>query len=163
MHNVYTYNSIAKDYYLSEEIVPTVPLELNYRELKDRGCEKEEFIAYGYMPVMISAGCGLKTFKQCDSKNTTYEIIDRLNNKFATKCICNYCYNIMYNCKALSLLGYGAEIKSLNPGSIRLNFTFETECQVRDSLKQYIDVFIHNHKITDNTDSTRGHFKRGVL
>ena len=162
-YNVYTYNSIAKDYYLSEEIVPTVPLELNYRELKDRGCEKEEFIAYGYMPVMISAGCGLKTFKQCDSKNTTYEIIDRLNNKFATKCICNYCYNIMYNCKALSLLGYGAEIKSLNPGSIRLNFTFETECQVRDSLKQYIDVFIHNHKITDNTDSTRGHFKRGVL
>lgn len=162
-YNVYTYNSIAKDYYLSEEIVPTIPLELNYRELKDRGCEKEEFIAYGYMPVMISAGCGLKTFKQCDRKNTTYEIIDRLNNKFATKCICNYCYNIMYNCKPLSLLGYGAEIKSLNPGSIRLNYTFETESQVRDSLEQYIDVFIHNHKITDNTDSTRGHFKRGVL
>ena len=162
-YNVYTYNTIAKDYYLSEEIVSTVPLELNYRELKDRGCEKEEFIAFGYMPVMISAGCGLKTCKQCDSKNTTYEIRDRLNNKFATKCICQYCYNIMYNCKPLSLLGYGAEIKSLNPGSIRLNYTFETENQVKESLEQYINVFIHNQKTIDNTDSTRGHFKRGVL
>ena len=162
-YNVYTYNTIAKDYYLSEEIVPTIPLELNYRELKDRGCEKEEFIAYGYMPVMISAGCGLKTCKQCDSKNSAYEIRDRLNNKFATKCVCDYCYNIMYNCKPLSLLGYADEIKSLNPGSIRLNYTFETENQVRDSLERYINVFIDNHKITDNTDSTRGHFKRGVL
>lgn len=162
-YNVYTYNSIAKDYYISNKIATTIPLELNYRELKDRGCEKEEFIAYGYMPVMISAGCGLKTCRQCDGTGTTYEIRDRLNNRFTTKCVCNYCYNIMYNCKPLSLLGYGKEIKSLNPGSIRLNYTFESEKQVRDSLEHYINVLIDNHKLTDNTDSTRGHFKRGVL
>lgn len=162
-YNVYTYNSIAKDYFISNKIATTIPLELNYRELKDRGCEKEEFIVYGYMPVMISAGCGLKTCRQCDGKSTTYEIRDRLNNKFTTKCVCNYCYNIMYNCKLLSLLGYGKEIKSLHPESIRLNYTFENEKQVRDSLEKYINVFIDNHKLTDNTDSTRGHFKRGVL
>lgn len=162
-YNVYTYNSIAKDYYISNKIATTIPLELNYRELKDRGCEKEEFIAYGYMPVMISAGCGLKTCRQCNGVNTAYEIRDRLNNRFTTKCVCNYCYNIMYNCKPLSLLGYGKEIKSLNPGSIRLNYTFESEKQVRDSLEHYINVLIDNHKLTDNTDSTRGHFKRGVL
>lgn len=162
-YNVYTYNSRAKDYYFAKGIRTTVPLELNYMELKNRGCAKEEFVAYGYIPVMISAGCSLKTCNQCDKSNTMYEIKDRLNNIFKTKCVCDYCYNIMYNCKPLSLLKYKNEIRTLNVESIRLNFTTETEGQVRNILEKYIGVFINNKEISDNTDSTRGHFKRGVL
>lgn len=162
-YNVYAYNSIIKNYYFHHNIATTVPLELNFKELKKRGCEKEEFIAYGYMPSMISAGCGLKTCNQCGYNNSLYEIKDRLNNIFQTKCVCDYCYNIMYNCKPLSLLGYDKEIKLLHPESIRLNFTLETEKQANIILQKYIDVFMKNRKITDDTDSTRGHFKRGVL
>lgn len=69
----------------------------------------------------------------------------------------------MYNCKPLSLLKYGNEIKDLNIESIRLNFTWESAGQIKDILNQYIQVFFRNQKITDTTDSTRGHFKRGVL
>lgn len=162
-YNVYAYNSQAKDYYLRKGIETTVPLELNDNEMKKRGCEREEFIAYGYMPVMISAGCGLKTCGNCSRSDSLYEIRDRLKNTFPTKCVCDYCYNIMYNCKPLSLLKYGNEIKDLNIESIRLNFTWESAGQIKDILNQYIQVFFRNQKITDTTDSTRGHFKRGVL
>lgn len=162
-YNVYAYNSRAKDFYFNKGIITTVPLELNYHELKKRGCAKEEFIVYGYMPAMISAGCSLKTCGQCSQSDRMYEIKDRLNNKFKTKCVCDYCYNIMYNCKPLSLLKYKSEINSLKVESVRLNFTLETGKQVEDILNDYVAAFINNKNIADNTDSTRGHFKRGVL
>lgn len=162
-YNVYAYNAIAKDYYSDNGITTTVPLELNFSEMKRRGCEEEEFIAYGYMPSMISAGCSLKTCGKCLQADSVYEIKDRLNNIFLTKCVCSYCYNIMYNCKPLSLLKYGEEIKTLNLESVRLNFTGENTRQIEHIVDNYIKVFINNQKITDDTDSTRGHFKRGVL
>lgn len=61
-YNVYTYNRIAKDFYLNFcGVQTTVPLELNYKEIEFRGLAGDEMIVYGYMPAMISAGCGLKT------------------------------------------------------------------------------------------------------
>lgn len=162
-YNVYAYNSRTKDFYFDKGISTTVPLELNYNELKKRGCAKEEIVVYGYMPVMISAGCSLKTCGQCSHSDTMYEIKDKLNNKFKTKCVCDYCYNIMHNCKPLSLLKYERDVRSLNVESVRLNFTLETEKQVENILDKYIASFINNKNIVDNTDSTRGHFKRGVL
>ena len=58
---MYTYNRIAKDFYLNfGGVQTTVPLELNYKEIEFRGLAGDEMIVYGYMPAMISAGCGLK-------------------------------------------------------------------------------------------------------
>lgn len=162
-YNVYTYNSIAKEYYNKKSIVTTVPLELNYSEMKKRGCEQEEFIIYGFMPTMISAGCSLKTCGQCTKSYTSYHIKDRLNNVFVTKCVCDYCYNIMYNCKPLSLLKYKNDIVNLNIQSVRLNFTKESTEEIYNILDKYVNAFIFNQKIIDDTDSTRGHFNRGVL
>ena len=35
--------------------------------------------------------------------------------------------------------------------------------EVKNIAKDYIDSFLYNKNIIDKTDSTRGHFKRGVL
>ena len=162
-YNVYAYNSISKKYYCDDHITTTSPLELNYAELRERGCGGENFVAYGYIPTMISANCCLKTVDNCRKSNDIYGIKDRLNNIFNIKCVCDYCYNLMYNCKPLSLLGYRDNINKLSPQTIRLNFTIESQDEVKNIAKDYIDSFLYNKNIIDKTDSTRGHFKRGVL
>ena len=69
----------------------------------------------------------------------------------------------MYKCTPLSLLGYRDNINKLSPQTIRLNFTIESQDEVKNIAKDYIDSFLYNKNIIDKTDSTRGHFKRGVL
>ena len=45
---------MPKNFYVNNyNVVTTVPAELNLRQLKARKCNIEEFIVYGYMPVMI--------------------------------------------------------------------------------------------------------------
>ena len=162
-YNVYATNKMAKSYFHSLKVRTTASAELNYHELKRFDCSESELIVYGYMPVMISAGCGLKTLNRCNHSCLEYEIRDRINNRFWVKCVCDYCYNLMLNCNPLSLFKYYDEIKDLKPKSIRLIFTKEDERQVREILKNAEDTFLKEKKIKDHENSTRGHFKRGVL
>ena len=162
-YNVYAYNSVTKEFYNENDIVTTVPLELNYKELKKRGCKNEEFIVYGNIPIMTTANCLINTCSGCNKKSETVVLEDRLHNDFKTKCVCDYCYNIIYNCKPLSLLNYIKDIENLDVSYLRLNFTFEKETDVKEITKYYLDALNLKNKIIDKTDSTRGHFKRGVL
>lgn len=162
-YNVYAYNSVTKEFYNENDIVTTVPLELNYKELKKRGCKNEEFIVYGNIPIMTTANCLINTCSGCNKKSETVVLEDRLHNDFKTKCVCDYCYNIIYNCKPLSLLNYIKDIENLDVSYLRLNFTFENETDVKEITKYYLDALNLKNEIIDKTDSTRGHFKRGVL
>lgn len=159
-YNVYTSNKYAKDCYNGMGINVTCPLELNYSELKTRGCLGDEFIVYGYMPVMISAGCALKTTQACNKNNSKYVLKDRMGNEFYVNCVCNYCYNIMYNCKPLSLIKFRDEIEQLQVSTIRLSFTNENYDQTLKVLHDFDEGYNKGNYIED--DSTRGHFKRGV-
>lgn len=162
-YNVYTYNQMAKEYYSDNDTnETTAPLELNYKELINRECSGDEVIVYGYMPAMVSAGCGLKTCNMCTAQNAVYEMKDRMNNFFKTRCVCEYCYNIMYNCKPLSLFKFNDEIKKLNPKAVRLTFTFENREETKNILWKTKQAFIENAVISEDDKSTRGHFKRGV-
>lgn len=161
-YNVYTYNKISKDYY-SVNNKTTAPLELNYKELTIRNSSGDEVIVYGYMPAMISAGCCLKTCDFCTSQNAVYDIKDRMNNYFKTRCVCEYCYNIMYNCKPLSLFKFSSEISRLNSDSVRISFTFENSEETKNILRKTRQAFIEAMEVHENDKSTRGHFKRGVL
>ena len=151
------------EFYNENDIVTTVPLELNYKELKKRGCKNEEFIVYGNIPIMTTANCLINTCSGCNKKSETVVLEDRLHNDFKTKCVCDYCYNIIYNCKPLSLLNYIKDIENLDVSYLRLNFTFENETDVKEITKYYLDALNLKNEIIDKTDSTRGHFKRGVL
>ena len=163
-YNVYAYNKYAKSYYNHyDNIVTTLPAEFNLGQLKERECDGEEMIIYGYMPVMTSSGCGLKTTDKCDGNSSLYEIRDNRNNIFKTQCVCKYCYNIMYNCKPLSLFKYYSDIKGLNVGSVRIILTFENKDKTNELLTKAENAFLKQIHVVEDDTTTRGHFKRGVL
>ena len=110
---------------------------------KDRNCKKES--------------------GACFQDNRQYQLGDRLGNRFPAKCVCESCYNIIYNCKPLSLFSYAEEILELNPKSVRICFTLENERQARDVLRKAQEAFLKKNKVQEDDKTTRGHFKRGVL
>ena len=162
-YNVYVWNDETKNYYDSFNVTSTVPVELNEAELLDRGVDEEEFIAYGFIPMMISANCAFKTLDRCEKKNDRYALSDKINNEFVVRCNCTLCYNVMYNCNATSLFKYKDDIEKLNPKSIRIALTNESaklSSQVLDLAER---AFVAGELVEDLPNTTRGHFKRGVL
>ncbi|MBR2191479.1 MAG: U32 family peptidase [Eubacterium sp.] len=162
-YNVYVWNDETKHYYDSLDVTSTVPVELNEAELIDRGVTNEEFIAYGFIPMMISANCAFKTLERCEKKNDRYALSDKINNEFVVRCNCTHCYNVMYNCNATSLFKFKDDIEKLNPKSIRISLTNESaklSSQVLDLAER---AFVAGELVEDLPNTTRGHFKRGVL
>ena len=88
---------------------------------------------------------------------------DRKNKDFTVKNCCDYCYNVIYNTEALSLLDQQEEIQSLSPQAIRLHFTMESKEETERVLGCFEDVFV-KHEETEKLAGTytRGHFKRGI-
>lgn len=129
----------------------TASYELNKSELMHLDNSQMELCVYGYIPVMISAGCVKKTYNKCDGRPETIQVKDRLGNIFINKNYCQFCYNILYNSTPLYLYDLSYELSKLNPKALRFNFVNESPMEVRnilngDSIKNY----------------TRGHYKRGV-
>ena len=162
-YNVYVWNKGSKKYLNKLDITSTVPVELNEAELIDRGVENEEFIAYGFMPMMISANCGFKTLNRCEKNNDRFLLSDKINNEFVVRCNCTHCYNVMYNCNATSLFKYKDDIKKLNPKSIRISLTNESGKLTKQVMDMAEKAFVEDELVEDLPNTTRGHFKRGVL
>ena len=169
--NLYTFNSKAVEFWKKQPKVAyeTLPVELNAKELKQRGCEGAELIVYGHLPMMVSAGCVYKSLKRCrkgDQRNFTpeeyYRLKDRKNMRFAVKPVCRECYNIIYNSQPLSLLNQRNQVAALMPGSVRLSFTLENAAQTKLVLERFKKNFCENIPVEDFAEFTRGHFKRGV-
>ena len=163
-HNLYEFNSYAKEFWMDKNLEShTAALELNYKELKDVGLENSELIVYGYLPMMISAQCIMKTTSGCKKERGRLVFKDRYQKEFTAKNNCEYCYNVIYNTSPLMLLDQKQEIHELAPKALRLHFTIESAEEVNEILKIYENVFIKNKKeIETKQDFTRGHFKRGI-
>ncbi len=68
-HDLYTYSNRTQEAFAQSGICRnTVPLELNYKELRHRDCSNSELLIYGYLPLMVSAGCIFKSLKKCQKK-----------------------------------------------------------------------------------------------
>lgn len=169
--NLYTFNGRAKDFWKKQPqiLYETLPVELNYRELKERGCEGAELIVYGHLPVMTSASCVYKSLNRCKKQTfgnlnpkDYYRLKDRKNMKFAVKPVCRECYNVIYNSQPLSLLNQRDQVESLAPGSLRLFFTVETGAETKEIMEGFKKNYIDKLSVEELQDFTRGHFKRGV-
>lgn len=169
--NLYTFNRRAKEFWrgLENVLYETIPVELNSRELRERGCEGSELIVYGHLPMMISAGCVYKSLKRCRKEEKAfldpeaYDCLkDRKNMKFPVKPVCRECYNVIYNSQPLSLLNMRDQVADLMPGSLRLSFTLENAARTKKVLESFEKNYMENLPVEDFTDFTRGHFKRGV-
>ena len=129
----------------------TASYELNKSELMHLNNSKMELCVYGYIPVMISAGCVKKTYNKCDKKCESIKIKDRLGNIFINNNYCQFCYNVLYNSTPLYLYDLSLELERINPMAYRFNFVNESSLEVRNIL---------NGENVKNY--TRGHYKRGV-
>ena len=163
-YNLYACNRFAKKFMKDGGISQfTAPVELNARELKELDIRGQSLIAYGYQPVMITAGCIGKTMDQCDAKEGWLKIQDRYKKKFAVKKCCAYCYNVIYNSSPLYLADKAEEILSLGPAEVRLDFSMEGRDQMRRIILDYVRGIIRREEVqAPDMEYTRGHFKRGV-
>lgn len=162
--NMYEFNREAKRFWKEQNVQGlTAPLELNYRELQELGIQDCELIVYGYLQMMVSAQCVRKTTGACTKTPGYLQMTDRKNKEFTVKNCCDYCYNVIYNAEALSLLEQQEEIQTLSPKALRLHFTIESEEETKKVLYCFEDVFV-KHRETEKLAGTytRGHFKRGI-
>lgn len=161
-YNVYTYNKAAFDEYIRLGIHDfTLSEELNAGQLRglcrsvhDRNIYLEKLV-YGYLPLMVTAGCTLKYTskdKPC-GRPGVYYLTDRKGKQLAALNSCSYCYNLIYNSVPEYLLDKPDEIRNMGVDALRLSFSIEGADEVENIMKM-------------NADSvkayTRGHYNRGV-
>ena len=164
--NLYTMNRRAEAF--ARGMAPglslrfALPVELNARELARRGCAGAELLAYGRLPVMVSAQCVKQTADRCGGTPGLLVLRDRKGKDFPVKNQCRFCYNVIYNSAPLSLLGEKKQIEALAPGSLRLSFTTEGEEEVRRITGAFAGTFWRGKRGEPSGDYTKGHFSRGV-
>lgn len=157
-YNLYEFNQESRKFWKEKGVFEfTAPVELTERELQDLRVKDGEVIVYGYLPMMISAGCIQKTTRGCLKKSGQTTITDRYRNPFVVKNECDYCYNILYNYVPLYLGDRMEEVYQIGPGRIRLMFTTERQQEVRQILRAYFE----GKELPEGT-YTRGHWKRGI-
>lgn len=155
---LYEFNQESRKFWKEKGVFEfTAPVELTERELQDLRVKDGEVIVYGYLPMMISAGCIQKTTRGCLKKSGQTTITDRYRNPFVVKNECDYCYNILYNYVPLYLGDRMEEVYQIGPGRIRLMFTTERQQEVRQILSAYFE----GKELPEGT-YTRGHWKRGI-
>lgn len=163
---LYTYNHRAQE--ILREFCPirmTAPYELNRGELKKRDNTDSELVLYGYLPLMTSAQCVHANTEKCDMTSVVTYLKDRYGKFFPVKNNCMECYNTIYNTTPLMLFGYGKELQKADFSNFRLNFTVESEEEVRQILAIYETVFYEGRKNLADVyqgEYTNGHYKRGV-
>ena len=157
-YNLYEFNQESRKFWKEKGVFEfTAPVELTERELQDLRVKDGEVIVYGYLPMMVSAGCIQKTTRGCQKKSGQTTITDRYRNSFVVKNECDYCYNILYNYVPLYLGDRMEEVYQIGPGWIRLMFTTERQQEVRQILSAYFE----GKELPEGT-YTRGHWKRGI-
>ena len=157
-YNLYEFNQESRKFWKEKGVFEfTAPVELTERELQDLRVKDGEVIVYGYLPMMISAGCIQETTRGCLKKSGQTTITDRYRNPFVVKNECDYCYNILYNYVPLYLGDRMEEVYQIGPGRIRLMFTTERQQEVRQILSAYFE----GKELPEGT-YTRGHWKRGI-
>ena len=157
-YNLYEFNQESRKFWKEKGVFEfTAPVELTERELQNLRVKDGEVIVYGYLPMMISAGCIQKTTRGCLKKSGQTTITDRYRNPFVVKNECDYCYNILYNYVPLYLGDRMEEVYQIGPGRVRLMFTTERQQKVRQILSAYFE----GKELPEGT-YTRGHWKRGI-
>ena len=161
-YDVYTYNKAAFNEYIRLGIHDfTLSEELNAgqlrglcRSVQDRNIYLEKLV-YGYLPLMVTAGCTLKYTskdKPC-GRPGVYYLTDRKGKQLAALNSCSYCYKLIYNSVPEYLLDKPDEIRNMGVDALRLSFSIEGADEVENIMKM-------------NADSvkayTRGHYNRGV-
>ena len=155
--HLYSYNSLAQEIELRDGFSRlTLPVELNRYELSDLLSAPVEWIVYGHLPLMITAGCIQAHKEACTGVQSILQLTDRYKKKFPVKNHCAFCYNTIHNGEPMILWDKVTALKGEKPDMLRLDFHVEDSNQVRKILQNF------REKTVPERDFTRGHFNRGV-
>ena len=141
----------------------TVPAELSKEELSAVTGPDTEIIAYGYLPMMVTANCIKKTFRSCDKKSGKAVLTDRNGRNMTVLCQCLFCGNVILNQVPLDLADRMKDLIRLSPGSLRLQFTVEDADAVRSVIRRF-ETALRTPEETGRPDGpfTRGAFLHGI-
>lgn len=165
--NLYCFNSSACEFLKGKTDEIYFPVELNHFEWEDlyhgfSSAEKSfSVMAYGRLPMMISAGCLQKTTGECDHFPKWNKLTDRYQKQFPVYNDCTYCYNIIYNCVPLSLHKL-FDKEGIRPSVCRLDFTVEEGKEAGKILAYFNKIIKGNYAEPFYKEFTTGHYKRGV-
>ncbi len=118
---------------------------------------------YGYIPVMETAGCLLKTNGICrDGKGNEYvSLVDRHKKKRLVVSHCDRCENTIYNSVPLSLHKEIGQILKMSLSAVILKFTTEDFSRTRAVLMAW-RKFMSGEPDDYIEEFTKGHFLKGV-
>lgn len=160
---LYAYNRMAASYLTRLGIGQrTLPAELNIRELSGLDHSNAELEIYGYQPLMQSAQCVRKNTKGCLKKTEILYLKDRKKTSFPVLNRCYVCCNTIFNSVPLNLFGSLREIGQMGVETVRISFTIESAAETEAVLSQYRQMYAGQESMAGTSESTRGHFKRGV-
>lgn len=172
-YNMYTYNREAlaeykrlgiTDFTLSEEL-NAGQLRGLCKSLKSENVYTEKLV-YGYVPLMVTAGCTLKYTskeKPC-GRAGVYSLKDRKGKTLSAVNSCYYCYNLIYNSVPEYLIDKLDELKNMGVDGMRAAFSVENEDEVYDVLMLSLKALRGSapEPVKGNDGYTRGHYNRGV-
>lgn len=160
--SMYTWNDWSRKFWQEEGIAgDTVPVELNYRELRSRRNGDSELLIYGYLPLMVSAQCVQKNLETCRKNDGMVYLRDRYQKKFPVKCYCDFCYNVIYNSLPYGLLKEAGDVQKLKTAGLRMAFTIESGKETKELLQAFLDTYLYQRQAPEYS-FTKGHWKRGV-
>ena len=165
--HIYSLNKEAENMYYNIGVSKlTVPVELNKKEIYRLSLRNAEIIAYGYLPMMVSAQCVNNTCFSCDKNEKTITLKDRRGAKYYAINSCETCINTIYNNVPLFLKGEYDFIKKIQADSIRLSFTMESDNQIKEIINYFAKCVCLGENCKSNLLNdmyTKGHLNRGVL
>lgn len=167
---LYVYNKISEQEMLDQASRYSLSYEFNGQEITDFShADKREIMVYGYIPLMYSAGCALKTFNRCmtTKEDDRVYLQDEAGRRFVSHPCHELCFNTLYNYVPLSLLArMNRFIDGGYAAAYTIEFSIENENETREVLDMVNEGYMNNDysyaKLPDN-GFTAGHYQRGVL
>ncbi len=139
----------------------TLPYELNAKESSQLTAAARELgmrttlVAYGRIPMMVTANCLRKTAGICppgEKDRRQIYLKDRYQTTFPIIANCEHCYNIIYNSVPYSLHTSQKEAMRVGADIWRYDFVMESKAECQQILAGAFPF----------VDYTAGHLKRGV-
>lgn len=160
--SLYAYNDYAIAYWQSliPELILEASYELNNKELVEITSKPQIALAYGHQQVMLSAQCVRKSKHSCNHNYDTFVIEDDKANQFYVKCMCDQCFNVIYNGRAYCMLAKEQELLQATGAKVLgISLTIEDYNQSKEALR-----FIDDKTLIQESTKlfTNGHFYRGV-
>lgn len=174
---VYIWNSETYSYWVDKLAGFCLPYELDGREQEilirsvSQPVGQWEQVAYGHLPMMITAGCVAKTAGHClqneKGSQLSFSLKDRYRKHFPVYTNCAHCYNVIYNAVPLSLHGKLTDVfqrSAQQDRFYRLDFTVETPKEVTAVLDYFEGIRKQERETAfPFAEYTTGHEKKGAL